>query len=112
MQLEGNWSDVTDIGYRQYHIGDLVSTYRMVGPNKPDLVCESLVCLYVCMKFIGVACSKQHTKYQAKIWAILAIQQNKVDQNELFEIRVVRKIFVLQFGQNLFLKINRQKQNE
>ena len=62
--------------------------------------------------FIRVVCSKQHKKYQAKIWAILAIQQSRVDQNELFEIRVVRKIFVLRFVQNLFLKINVQKQNE
>ena len=38
MQLEGNWSDVTDIGYCQYHIGDLVSRQRMVGPNPADLM--------------------------------------------------------------------------
>ena len=57
------------------------------------------------MRFIDGVCSKQHKKYQATMLTISAIPQNKVDQNELFEIRVVRKTFVLRFARNLFLEI-------
>ena len=105
MQFEWNFSDVRDI------FSDVLVTK---DPRSAwSARCESTGSgVWIPGAFIGVACSKQHKKYLAKIWAILAIQQSRVDQNELFEIQVVRKIFVLRFDQNLFLKINRQKQNE